>query len=130
MYEKFHIFDYKFNNEELESEFNNFFYKWNLTPLLTNEHRSTPITVTWVDARSVLNEGGSYNRILKEFSDILQMNWDNKSYEEALFKMIYEARSFQALMNTIKKFNHFVHNLDDNIRHNMWNIVWYTKEVY
>ena len=34
MYEKFHIFEPRFNDEELENEFNNFFHKYNLTALL------------------------------------------------------------------------------------------------
>ena len=43
MYEKFEIFEPRFNNEELEKEFNDFFYKYNLTSLFTNEHRAGSI---------------------------------------------------------------------------------------
>ena len=130
MDDRFHIFEPRFNNEELEEEFNNFFHKYNLTPLFTNEHRAGSITVTYVDAKSVVNQGGSYHETLKEFADILSIANDNKSYEEALFKIIYEARSFQALMRTIRKLMKYIETIDDNHLFNLWNIVFYNKEVY
>ena len=130
MREKFHLFEYRFNDEELEKEFNNFFYKYNLTALFTNEHRAGNITVTWVDARSVINPTGSYHRILKDFADLLSIGNDNKAYEEALFKIIYEARSFQGMMNTIKKLMDYIKTLDNDHKNNQWNIVFYNKEVY
>lgn len=129
MNDKFQIFEPRFNDEQLENEFNNFFYKYNLTSLFTNEHRAGSITVTYVDARSVINEGGSYHETLKDFSDYLSMNIHNKSYEEALFKIIYESRSFQSLMNNIKKVMEFIDTIDDNYMHNMWNIVFYNKDL-
>lgn len=130
MVQKLEIFEPRFNNEELEEEFNKFFFKNNLTPLFTNEHRAGSISVTYLDARSVIKPGGSYNKTLLEFADILQMNWDNKSFEEALFKMIYEARSFGKLMKIIEETIRYVYDLDEDRQHNMWNIIWYTKEVY
>lgn len=128
--EKFQLFEYRFNDEELEEEFNNFFYKYNLTALFTNEHRAGNITVTWVDARSVINPNGSYHRILKDFADLLSIGNDNKAYEEALFKIIYEARSFQGMMNTIKKLLDYANTIETDYKFNLWNIVFYNKEVY
>ena len=130
MEDKFQIFEPRFNDEELESEFNNFFHKYNLTPLFTNEHRAGSISVTYVDARSVINTTGSYHKTLKEFSDLLTIANDNKSYEESLFKIIYEARSFQGLMKTIKKIMDNIKTIDPSHMFNLWNIVWYNKEVY
>lgn len=130
MEDKFQIFEPRFNDEELESEFNNFFHKYNLTPLFTNEHRAGSISVTYVDARSVINTTGSYHKTLKEFSDLLTIANDNKSYEESLFKIIYEARSFQGLMKTIKKLMDNIKTIDPSHMFNLWNIVWYNKEVY
>lgn len=130
MREKFQLFEYRFNDEELEKEFNNFFYKYNLTALFTNEHRAGSITVTWADARSVINPTGSYHRRLKDFADLLSIGNDNKAYEEALFKIIYEARTFQGMMNTIKKLMDYIKTLDNDHKNNQWNIVFYNKEVY
>lgn len=130
MDQKFQIFEPRYNNDELDQEFHNFFHKYNLTPLFTNEHRAGSITVTYVDARSVINPGGSYHETLKEFADLLTIGNDNKSYEEALFKIIYEARSFQGLMKTIRKLMDYIKSLDPEHMFNMWNIVFYNKDVY
>src|SRR5699024_12031917 len=103
MEDKFLIFEPRFNDEELESEFNNFFHKYNLTPLFTNEHRAGSISVTYVDARSVINTTGSYHKTIKEFCDLLIIENDHKSYEKSLLKIIYEQISFQGLIKSIKK---------------------------
>lgn len=125
------IFETKFNNPELEQEFNNFFTKYNLLSLFTNEHRASQITVTYVDAKSLINKGGSYNKTFKAFTDYLNMAQDNKKYEEAIFKIIYNARTFQGLANQIKRLMQYIDSdIDDNHKFNTWNIVWYTKEVF
>src|SRR5699024_3735141 len=130
MVEKFQIFEPKYNDDELDNEFNNFFYKYNLTSLFTNEHRAGSITVTYVDAKSVINTGGSYHETLKEFSDFISIASDNKSYEEALFKLIYDSRSFQALIKNIRKYMDFIkQKIDSDHMSNMWNIVWYAQEL-
>ena len=130
MNQKFIIFDVISMNEELENEFHNFFNKYNLSSLFTNEHRATSIKVTDNDLRSVINPNNKYHNILKEFGNYLSWSTDNKSYEEALFKIIYEARSFQGLMNNIKKLKDYIEN-GINVEHmyNMWNIVWYADEL-
>ena len=131
MYEEIHIFNVNTVNEEVEQEFHEFFYKYNLLPLFTNEHRASPITVTDSDARSVIKPSNSYHKVLIEFSDLMNMASDNKMYESALFKIIYNANTFQGMMNQIKRLIKFIANEIDN-KHlfNTWNIVWYTKEVY
>lgn len=128
--DKFQVFDFAFTNEELENEFHNFFYKYGLTPLFTNEHRSPPIKVSYVDARSVVKEGGKYNRELKDFADLLNLFNDNKSYEEALFKILYTSRSMQSMMNKIREISRFYTTLDYKHQKNLWNIVFYTKEKF
>ena len=129
MEQKFYLFEYRFNNEELENEFNDFFHANNLHSLFTNEHMAGSITVTYVDAKSVLNEGGSYQNTLKEFSELLTLANDNKSYEEAMFRIIYEARSFQGFMRKLKELVEFIKTIDDQHKHNIWNIVWYKKDL-
>ena len=129
MEQKFYLFEYRFNNEELESEFNDFFHRNNLNALFTNEHKAGSITVTYVDAKSVLNEGGSYQKTLKEFSELLTLANDNKSDEESMFRIIYEARSFQALIRKLKQLIDYIKNIDDDKKNNTWNIVWYNKDL-
>ena len=131
MAESFHIFSYKFNDEELEQNFNDFFNMYNLTPLFTNEHRASPISVSYIDAKSVVNTTGKYHSVLKNFSDYINTAMDNQMYESALFKMIYQANSFQGLMGIIQRImKHIENDIDNKHLFNTWNIVWYTKEVY
>ena len=129
--QRLQIFEPLFNNDELDQEFQNFFYKNGLTPLFTNEHRAGTISVTYVDAKSVVNKGGAYQKILKKFSDYLVLAQDNKSYEEAIFEVIYKSRTFQKLINNIKKVMDFIDSqIDNEHMFNTWNIVFYTKSVY
>src|SRR5699024_12631220 len=130
MYKKIQRIEPRFNDKELETEINNYFHKYNLTSLFTNEHRSGSITLTYVDARSVINTDGSYHNTLKEFADLLTIGNDNKSYEEALFKIIYESRSFQSFMKKIKDLLEYAKSIDPENLNNLWNIVFYNKDVY
>lgn len=125
---KFQVFNVKSTNEEMENEFHAFFYKHNLTQLFTDEHLATPISVTDMDLRSVVNNGKA-SKILKELSDLLTIGNDNKSYDEAMFKIINEARSFQSMMNKIKKLNSYIKTIDERFKYNTWNIVWYKKDL-
>ena len=141
--DKFQIFEYNFNIPELENAFNDFFYRYNLTALFTNEHRAGTITVSYADARSVINTGGrfkvekgqrveyggAYHEDLKDFADLISMYNDNKSFEEALFKVIYTARSFGKLMTNIRKLLKYYESLEENRKHNWWNIVFYNKAL-
>ena len=127
--QKFYLFEYRFNDEEIQTEFNNFFHFNNLNPLFTNEHMAGTITVTYIDAKSVINQGGAYNKVLKDFSELLTLANDNKSFEEAMFRIIYEARSFQGLIRKLKQIIDYIKQIDDDKKHNTWNIVWYNKDL-
>lgn len=127
--QKFYIFEYRFNNEELENEFNDFFNRNNLHSLFTNEHMAGTITVSFNDARSVIKDGGAWNKPLKEFAELLTLANDNKSYEEAMFRIIYESRSIQGLVGNIKKLIDYIKTIDERYKHNTWNIVWYNKDL-
>lgn len=127
--QKFDIFNERFNDEELSNEFHAFFYKNNLTPLFTDEYMASPISVTYVDAKSVVNDGGSYQKTLEEFADLLTIANDNKSYEEAMFRIIQEARSFQSFIKKLKELINYLKTVDERYTHNTWNIVWYNKEL-
>lgn len=126
--DNFTVFDSMFNNEELENEFHKFFYSNNLSPLFTNEHRASPIKVTYIDARSVTNNG-TYASLLKDFSDILSQGNDNQRYEESTFKILQKATTFQKMMNNIKKIIQEYKTTKPEHLFNFWNIVYYNKDL-
>lgn len=130
MIEHFQVFDTLFTDQELLDEFHSFFYKYNLLPLFTNEHRAGSIRTTYVDARSVVNPGGQYHQLLLDFSDILAIGSDNKMLEEATFKILYEARTFQRMMNIIRTLVNYYRSIDPEDIDNFWNIVFYNKQLF
>lgn len=124
------LFNVKSMNDELVKEFYNFFPKYDLLSLFTNEHKASPITVTDNDVRSVVQPHGKYNRDLKQFTDYLKLGQYNKTYEEAIFSLIEKPRSFQALMLNIRKIMRFIDSeIDSEHKFNTWNIVFYNKQV-
>lgn len=126
--DSFTVFHFRFDDEEMEKEFTNFFYVHKLTPLLTNEHRHpSGIKVSWADARSVINETG-FAKTLQDFSKYLEKATDNKSYEEAVFKVLYQAREFRTLLANMRKvMAHVENDIEEKFMFNMWNVVWYKK---
>lgn len=124
------VFDYKFMDDELEDEFNDFFTHFDLLSLFTNEHRAGKITVSYAEARSVINSGGAYNKVFKEFHDKLAYAQDNKKYEQAVFSILYGAKSLTKVMNRIKKLNRFIdHEVKAEHAYNTWNIVFYSDTL-
>ena len=124
----FTIFDYVFNDEELEEEFENYFVRNDLQSLFTNEHRSSPIRVSWTEARGLVN--GTYSKDLLQMQEILAIGIDNKMYESAVFRIIYNSRSMQGLVNRIRKINsYYLNDINEEHEFNTWNIVWYHKEL-
>ena len=128
-YPKLDVFDLISSNEEINNEFNDFFYKNNLLALFTNEHRSTPIRVNDSEARAVINQDGAYHKPLKNFASYLSMANDNKSYEEAIFRILYNSRTMQGMMNNIKKHMEYIDSIIEDRKFNTWNIVWYNKDL-
>lgn len=128
MNQKLTIFEYRFNDDELERDFNDVFYQLNLLPLFTHEHRSTPIKVGYNDARGAVNAHGSWRKDLKELSDVISWSQDNQSFDEVMLKLIHTPKDFNGMMRKIRKMLDFIKNQikDDHI-YNMWNIVWYSK---
>src|SRR5690625_3858090 len=98
---EFTIFDYVFNDEELEEEFESYFISNDLLSLFTNEHRSSPIRVSWTEARALIN--GTYSKDLLQMKEILTIGTDNKMYENAVFRIIYNSRSMQGMVNRIRR---------------------------
>ena len=124
----FTIFDYVFNDEELEEEFESYFVSNDLQSLFTNEHRSTPIRVSWTEARGLIN--GTYSKDLLQMKEILTIGTENKMYESAVFRIIYNSRSIQGMVNRIRKINsYYLNDINPEHEFNTWNIVWYNKEL-
>ena len=129
--QKVSIFSPRFNNEELENKVNEFFNYNGLLPLFTNEQRANHIQLSYIEAKELINPNSKKSRVLKEFGEhYLQIGQDNKSYEEALFKILYESRSLTGMVNKIARYNAYIKNqIGVGYLHNTWNIVWYNKEL-
>lgn len=128
MNKQIQIFDVLTTNEEEEQEFYNFFHKYKLDALFTNEHRASPITVPWSDMKGVINPNSSFHKTLKGLGDLLSRATDNKKYEQAVFRIIYESNHIRGLISRAQKLIDYDKNvMTDNKAHNLWNIVWYNK---
>ena len=130
---EFTIFDYKFNDEELEKEFEEFFITNNMLPMFTNEHRSTPITVSYVEARSVIN-GGAYAKKLQSIVDDIHSSTNNKKYEEEMFMMLYSSNSLSGMANNTEKIANYIDyirtdDIEGKREKNKWNIVFYNDDL-
>lgn len=129
---KLHVFRFHkaYNNEEMEQEFYNFFSKYGLSRLFNNDDKLTQIYVSDNDVRSVINTSGRYHKLLVDMGELLLMADDNKMYEEAVFRVIFNAVSFQSLMKKIREITeYFVVGVLQEHEHNFWNIVWYNKDL-
>ena len=123
------VFDFNFNNEELQENFNDFFYSNDLLSLFTYEHLATSIKVNYVDALSVVNNG-SYAKSLLKFGEVMKIAMDNKMYDDALFKVLFNPTTFQRFMNLVKKITAYYSEVLEQYRHNYWNIVFYSKNIF
>lgn len=128
--DKFFFFDLVFENNdpELAEEFTKFFYVKNLSPLFTNEHKAASIKVSWVDAKSVVGEGKKANRLLQTLSNLLSVGQDNKKYEEAVFKILHQSRTFPGFIKNVEQHIEYMYSILPNYVHNSWNIVFYDKD--
>ena len=59
-YDKFQVFRFNFNDEELEEQFHKFFNKYNLNAMFSLEHEAPEITVSDMEARRVSNVERTY----------------------------------------------------------------------
>lgn len=125
----FTLFDFKFTDERLQKVVIDFFQRNGLQPLFTNEHRSTPISVSWIEARNIEKQGSYYKKI-NDLQEVLVLAQGNKKYEQAVFKMIYESKTIQKLSNISERATDLFLELSKKQEENFWNIVFYTKEVY
>ena len=127
----FTVFEFMFNNEKVENEFIKFFKVNNLDSMFTDEHRTSPIKVRLPDAQSVINGSGKYAKDLRNISDILSVGQNNQMYNEATFKILDEASTFQKMMNNIRRIlNQYHVKTWDKHKKNIWNIVYYNKDLF
>lgn len=125
--DKLQIFEPLYDDEEMEEEFQDFFTKFNLKPLFTLEHKHEGITVTWADARSVVN-GTGYAKTLMEFGDYLTRANDNQMYMEAVYRVLHQCKNFHVLIRNIKRHMNYMDTFEERHQFNSWNIVWYSKK--
>lgn len=132
---QFTVFDYAFDDEELQQEFEEFFMMNNLYPLFTNEHHSPSVRVSWADARNVVN-GGSYAKMLESIADDIHSSTSNKKYEEEMFMILYKSNSVRGMaLNHAKISDYLIHitdpskDLEGKYEKNKWNIVFYNDDL-
>lgn len=115
----------------VEEDFYKFFYSNNLLPLFTNEHRTESIDVSLVNAQSVLKsdgKGGQARKVLLEFAKWLNMGMDNMMYESEVFKLIWEAKTWDQFLKRLTVASEYMQTILPNYLHNIWNIAWYDKD--
>ena len=128
--DKIILFDIKSMDQELEYKFYQFFKIYNLDPLFTDAHKTKQIPVSDNDLRAVVNPGGAYHNTLKYFADYLLVATDNQMVEEAIFRIIESKNSFRGMMNNLKKVKEEIEtSINSKHMFNMWNIVWYNKDL-
>ena len=126
-------FRFRFNNPELENKVYHFFNYNGLLPLFKEDSRAIgTIVVSDAEARELTNNRvNKKQRVLKEFADFyLQLGDGNKSFNEAMFKIIYESNSLTGLVNNIAKYMAYIKGkIKIDQLYNTWNIVFYNKEL-
>lgn len=127
------IFEFTFDDQQLEEDFYKKLATLEIESLFTHDHRSSSIKVTWADARSMVNELKDYQTFknVKTSLDLGEEN-DNKQFNVSVLKIINESNNMNSLRTKLKKATEFEKRLfafSDKAHNNMWNIVWYTDEV-
>lgn len=126
---KIQIFHVRTMNDQIENDFYAFFYKYNLMPLFTDEHRTTNITVSDSDARAVINTGGAYHQPLKELAQLLTIQNNNDMFQEAMLKLIDTPKSFRKFMNNVKKVIAHLKTITIDNKTRIWAIVFYMEDL-
>ena len=123
------LFDVLTVDDQRENDFYAFFYKYNLMPLFTDEHRTDNIKVTDNDVRAVINTGGAYHKPLKELAQLLTIQNENDMFQEAMLKLIDTPTTFQKFMNNVKKVINKLKTITIDKKTRIWTIVFYMDEL-
>lgn len=127
---KIQLFSVRTTDEQRENDFYAFFYKYNLMPLFTDEHRTTNISVSDNDVRAVINPGGAYHEPLKEFAQLLTIQNSNDMFQEAMLRLIDSANSFRKFMNNIRKLLAYLKSIKiDKRKDRIWAAVFYMDDL-
>lgn len=116
------------SDSTIADEFTSFFYRHNLMPLFTEEHRAQPITVAMIDAQSVIKKDGKANRLLTEFANLISLGTDNKAFNRATFKILHESRTWHGFLKNIEEHLIYLSYIEEQHKFNAWNIVYYDKD--
>lgn len=115
---------FKHNDPTLGKEVDEFFQK-TIPEFFT--FGNTNIKVGYIDARSIVNSGGSYNKLFKQLANYSSMveTWQEEKQRQVVYMEILEQFSgstFNSLASAVRK---LLVNLRFANQHNMWNIVFY-----
>jgi len=127
-YQQLNYFNYQFDDMELMQKFEEYILT-NVNEIFTDaEFFTKKLRVTYTEARSVVNDTGSYRTTLQAIVNTLNMQANNKSkYKEMHESLIlavnlYETNTFQGLMNKLRKY------LSELVQYGyQWNVVYYTN---
>lgn len=124
------IFNFVFDNDELQHDFIDFFISNGLLPLFGYENKAhNNLRVTESEALSVVNEG-AYGKDLLTFANLVLTIKDNLMFDDSLFKVLDNSTSFQRMMNLVRKINQRYVETVENRKFNYWNIVFYSKNIF
>lgn len=112
-YDKFQVFNFNFNDEELEEEFHKFFNKYNLNAMFSLEHESGEITVSDAEARSVTNVAKTYQE------RYLNKNYDPEKNNQKQYYTRTRHIKEGANAKYFKDFSDYLHMSKDNKMYNL-----------
>lgn len=127
------IFEFTFIDEQLESDFYKKIDTLDIASLFTYDSKSSPIKVTWADARSMVSGGKDYS-LFEDVSKTLKSAEDNnnKKFGVSTLKIINESNNMNSLRTKLKKMVELEKRLfafSSKSHQNMFNIIWYSDEV-
>ena len=80
--------------------------------------------------KGIINPETSFHKTLKELGNILSVGDGSQKYQQALFRIIDEATHIRTVISTARKIVDYEKNVVlDKHKFNLWNIVWYNKEL-
>lgn len=119
-------FDYDTSIDKRAKEVEDFYKVLNNLDLENLLQTTTPIKVSWLDVRSVIN-GGKYYELVNEISNYFNYGYfTNYEFANKYKVMKYftkNVKTFQKLMNNFKKIKNEVDRSNEGF--NLWNIVKY-----
>lgn len=131
--QKYPFFNYLFVDEDLQKEFEEVIEKNDFFDFFTMyQHVGTNFTVSYVDAKSVVN-GGGYFQTLMDYrkiydpSDFARPSEVTTSRNTNLTVLRKRQRTFSGYIRSIRALiRTYKRQEASNVRNDTWNIVWYS----